>query len=261
MNRRMNVDRGRAKFARNATLLLAFLVGSGEVATTGSAAKSSESNTPSASVYDLRMESDRRLFAFEKQHPNCPMWTDWRKLCSRLGPGGSTYCKTDPVYSAKPSTPFCATEANMQDTKAESDSRMRFCVKYNRRSNDGDVDYPTGSTYCEEYKSLRPFGGQQFAQLEHPACTAWGNGTPTKNVCASGQSNENGLPKCDSPEIRNNPQSEALSCTAWSSTILCNAPIGGVKPTPPSEAGIYLGSTRSLTSRPVWGAYCASTRK
>ena len=43
-------------------------------------------------------KADRALQAFDKNHPECAVWSNWRKLCSRIGPGGSNYCRTDPDH-------------------------------------------------------------------------------------------------------------------------------------------------------------------
>jgi len=82
-------------------------------------------------------KADRALQAFDKNHPECALWSNWRKLCSRIGPGGSTYCRTDPDHPASPSAPFCAREEGRAffigkddlpgyETASEKESMFRF---------------------------------------------------------------------------------------------------------------------------------------
>jgi len=113
---------------------------------------------------------DRRLMAFDQSHPNCAMWTDWRKLCERLGPGHKTVCGTDPSHPVPPSTPFCERETGYtmfrgedgpkSETRAERQSRVRF-------------SYTAKYLIGRAWRSNRPFNGGAPKGLSYSGCHVW----------------------------------------------------------------------------------------
>lgn len=147
-------------------------------------------------------KADLALKAFDVGHPQCALWTDWHKLCSRTGPNGSTYCRLDELHPAKPSTPFCAVDHGSPpapNSLAEKLSRRRFSdLERSAIPRDlKDFDEKTRPLY----KSNRPFSGSSIYQVEHPYCAVWiyDNGLGPA-LCA--EDGRKGLPSCHNPKIR-----------------------------------------------------------
>lgn len=112
-------------------------------------------------------KADRALQAFDKNHPECALWSDWRKLCSRIGPDGATYCRIDPEHPASPSAPFCARENGRAfilgkddlphyETARQSRSRFRFSK--------------LGNNGYRIWTSSRPFSKISFPNIKNNAC-------------------------------------------------------------------------------------------
>ncbi len=110
------------------------------------------------SPYD-NSTADRALKAFDEKNPECALWSDWHKLCSRTGPGGSTYCRTDPSHPVNASTPFCARSSTsyLRMRPAELKSRDRFRIPGRKN----------------EYTADRPFNGSTVQAIDHPLCKEW----------------------------------------------------------------------------------------
>ena len=154
--------------------------------------------------YDLRSSEDQRLQDFDQSHVACEMWTDWRKLCSRMGLNGATTCRTDPLHTAEPSEPFCAVgrQHPADDTEAQISSRDRYCVRYATFSSQAEGQLERkGRPVCVEYNANRPFSGQSIAQVETPDCLQWGSICATDTLGAA-----KGLPSCGDPEVRRQRQ-------------------------------------------------------
>jgi hypothetical protein len=194
--------------------------------------------------YDLASSADRKLLNYDRAHPDCDLWTNWRKLCSRMGPNGETTCRTDLYHSAKPSEPFCAdSKPGRQDTPAEALSRNRYCAEFS-------VD---GPRRCRFYQADRPFNGTRIAQLETPDCLRW---TSLAGACATNASDAEGLPLCSTVSIREPKQIAPYSCTKWSPGIQCAHPVGGDEPDRDNGIDMLMGPTSMQFVRPVWGVYC-----
>jgi hypothetical protein len=182
-------------------LLAGFAMASGSVA-----ASSAPFAGSAHRQYDLSSLADRKLLHFDMTHPDCEMWTDWRKLCSRMGPDGTSTCRTDPLHPAKPSEPFCAMPGQSSgDTLAQGLSRGRYCAQF--------VDPPspeqTGPRgFCAIYRPGRPFGGERLAQMATPDCLKW---------------THPGLVLLDGRRRR----VYAFMCTRWSHRVQCPRPVGG----------------------------------
>jgi hypothetical protein len=180
-------------------------------------------------AYDLTIASDRDLLEYDRSHPECDLWTDWRKLCSRMGPNGATTCTVDTHHPAKASAPFCAdSKLGHRDMRAEAASRSRFCAKWRVP----EFDRTSGKVErdCEFYKVERPFNGARVETLATPYCLKWLG-----------------------PRNRYSP----LSCTLWSSNVACSDPIGGAEPPTDNGGASMLIDTPTLQIvRPVWGTYC-----
>lgn len=128
-----------------------------------------------AVIYETQQAADRALAIFDRDNPDCELWTDWQRLCSRTGPQSSRYCKATVQKSVRPSAPFCVAKAdggyrrtNKQEDSAEAiASSRRFCS--------ADWAVPpdsTGSGSCM-YSMTRPFSGRDLNDRAHPWCSAW----------------------------------------------------------------------------------------
>jgi len=127
---------------------------------------------------------DRRLMAFDQSHPNCAMWTDWRKLCQRLGPDHKTVCDVDPSHPVSPSTPFCERETGYTDfiggdgpkdeTRAERQSRARF-------------SYAADHSIGRVWRPNRPFNGYAPKGLSYSGCHVWSyqDNVGRSDICAT----------------------------------------------------------------------------
>ena len=126
-------------------------------------------------------QGDRMLAAFERANPQCPLWTNWQKLCSRTGPGGATHCATDPDRSTAPSEPFCArTEfsgGGVEAAPAQLLSSRRFC-EVTRRETATDIQgrVVSEAVVCGRYQMDRPFNGRRAEARRNPACAEWSRG-------------------------------------------------------------------------------------
>ena len=128
------------------------------------------------------------LDAFDRAHPQCELWTDWQKMCSRTGPGGSTWCATDPGRRVEASAPFCITREGEDRarptlqtlTREQSASLHRFCRP------ELAIRGPTGIKGEEcGFDPSRPFNGYRLAARLHPWCTQWNEAVTKKPVCAT----------------------------------------------------------------------------
>jgi hypothetical protein len=207
-------------------------------------------------AYDLASSADRKLMDFDRTHADCEMWSDWHKLCSRMGPSGTTTCRTDPLHSAKPSEPFCAVgEPPSSDTLAEGLSRSRYCVQFMDHP-PPHLTEPAGARYCTAYLPARPFGGERIEQVETPDCLGW---LSASGVGCTTVESKTGPSSCTGAIMRGSRVIFPYVCTRWSPRVQCSHPVGDAEPERPT----YLQGVRvsvqeapMLRSSPVWGTYC-----
>jgi hypothetical protein len=200
--------------------------------------------------YDLTSSADRKLLHFDRSHPACELWTDWRKLCSRMGPDGETTCRTDPYYSAEPSEPFCARgEAPSSDTLAAGLSRSRYCVQFMLHP-PPRLTEPAGARYCIEYSADRPFGGGRIGQVETPDCLEWARANAPG--CVADKEITEPF-SCGAPRIRDFRGAYPYICTRWSPRAQCQHPVGDAEP---DRGRISMLEATMLSAFPVWGVYC-----
>jgi hypothetical protein len=202
--------------------------------------------------YDLALSADRKLQHFDRTHPDCDLWTDWRNLCSRMGPSGATTCRTDPFHLAKPSEPFCAEgELPSSDTLLEGRSRSRYCVRFMDQLSPQQTE-PKGAHYCALYRSDRPFNGERLAQMETPDCVQW---SWNEGDCVTDRNGGNGeAPSCASSEVRKLRRQFPFVCTKWSSRARCPHPVGGAEREDDGSTSLLMEQLQ--VGRPVWGLYC-----
>lgn len=207
---------------------------------------------PADSIYyPSQAAADTALAQFDHDNPDCQLWSNWQKMCSRTGEGGKTLCNRDRRIEARPSTPFCAARfvkmpgepyfrppeapETLTESAASGGSRQRFC----KSLWDGDlrrVPFEPAIAaqhktvlLCVAYKNPRPFDGLDVHSQANPRCRKW-----TKEG--------GGLYRCSNPVV----------------DARCPMLTNGVPELHSSSDGIYTG--RALTSevRPIWGLYCVS---
>jgi hypothetical protein len=112
-------------------------------------------------------KADQALRHFDINHRECELWSDWRKLCSRIGPNGSTYCQIDSSHPVKPSAPFCARQNgmpyftdgdNLPRNESEQQRRSRF--RFSEVTSDGN----------RVWIRDRPFYERSFRQRNIRSC-------------------------------------------------------------------------------------------
>lgn len=124
--------------------------------------------------YTSQAQADADLLNFAETHPQCQLWTNWQKMCSRTGPNGKAHCATTRQNDVRPSAPFCAGDQNgprrpgAGDSPAEIASSLRYC-----RSPSAPSDGRAGEDGSCAYDPQRPFSGRDLRDREHPWCSAW----------------------------------------------------------------------------------------
>ncbi len=151
-------------------------------------------STPSI-YYKTQAQADAALAAFDKDNPDCQLWTNWQKMCSRTGLNGQTHCNIDPDKPVKPSVPFCAHRLTykegdifshepeipeiLTEDKQSANSRNRFCNKFsNGNLEDYGLDEDMVALHkdkqrCITYKVTRPFNGMSAISQKNPRCKKW----------------------------------------------------------------------------------------
>jgi hypothetical protein len=194
---------------------------------------------------------DNELLAFGRRNPHCQLWTNWRKMCSRTGPNAEAVCVEDPARRVRPSAIFCT--AGIPDdsvTPSQIASYRRFC-KGPLPQNDGN-----SLRRCEG-ADARPFNGRRVAARMHPWCSLWAD-TGGQLVCQSGDSNVEGVPRCES--VLNLETPEVLNCVSQRPPEWCrSAELLGYGPQYPFE-GEQIGLGFQHRDPTVVGPYCARTR-
>jgi hypothetical protein len=215
---------------------------SGELVSSGSAA--GEASRPLGDRrqvhYLSQGQADASLTRFDRDHPQCQLWTNWQKMCSRTGEGGKTYCQTDADHPARPSEPFCVAgaldlqgplHATAGDTRQVRLSRNRFCARFAGAST--NHNNPRGLPACQIYRPDRPFNGTSLTAVAHPLCRHWVQRPPLTD----------GTPSL-------------LFCDSWESHPSCPDIVGVIRPPSLAPNGVIIFSSPIPASVPVWGTYC-----
>ena len=130
---------------------------------------------------------------FGTANPGCEAWTDWNKLCSRVGRNDEIYCASDTTRTVAPSEPFCLSSDDPElsyppNKPSARASANRFCAD---ELTDG------GLPQCSFRKFMRrPFDGKSLSGRRHPYCAVWAEEHTSKPVCAEGNEFPE-LPRCD----------------------------------------------------------------
>ena len=130
---------------------------------------------------------------FGTANPGCKAWTDWNKLCSRVGRNDEIYCASDTTRTVAPSEPFCLSsddpELSYPPKKPSARaSAKRFCAD---ELGDGQLPQCSDRTLMK-----RPFDGKSLSGRRHPYCAVWAEEHTSKPVCAEGKEFPE-LPRCD----------------------------------------------------------------
>jgi hypothetical protein len=239
-----------------ANLTLGLLVGAAGAAMTSASSKrvpTAQSTTGGLDLHsttgglDLMRPADVQLAAFDRSHPQCQLWTNWQKMCSRAGPNGSTFCVTDPERPAAPSEPFCVAPFQSDYSGAEAESHDRFCAP---RSAENQRAHPG---QCERYQRDRPFNGFHVTARRSPLCRRWVDVRTRRTICVE---RPGGHHSCG----RNERFGDApLACAEMSERPPCH---------PDSDGIIQHIEAETITSdvhfspytTPVNGLYCQGDR-
>jgi hypothetical protein len=215
---------------------------------------------------DLTRPADIQLAAFDRDHPQCRLWTNWEKMCSRTGPNGETRCTEDPDRVVEPSEPFCVAQegvaiADRAFTGDQRASAGRFCRRratfVSRMGPNGWERRPDDS--CLDQDPNRPFNGRQIAARLHPWCGAWNDVRTHRRLCSTHPAR--GERDCAQLTHQAHANSSGLYCSHWQLPSWClRAESGAHGPPPPGPNGIVIGNA-GIEEMEVLGIYCAEERR
>jgi hypothetical protein len=211
--------------------------------------------------YASQGQADSDLLRFEREHPNCQLWTNWQKMCSRTGPDGDVLCRTDPGRPVSPSAPFCISETGEGRSRpapgslssAQQRSLRRFCAP--EQASVG----PTGSPSEDcGFTRSRPFNGYRLAARLHPWCERWHDALNGEAICSS--AGQAGLPSCEQLASTGYENSHGLSCgvpriPAWCDWVVGLGRGGSANPSPSTSEEIPLTAERQ-EGFAVRGIFC-----
>lgn len=206
-------------------------------------------------------EGDHELAAFDLANPECQLWTNWDKMCSRTGTNGERYCVTDALRPVSPSAPFCVYQwgdVHVPDLNSpQSGSLDRFCVRDVQQGlTTAGSTITTTVTRCAQFKEDRPFNGRSIAGRLHPWCGEWSDTATEEPVCSSDPTSD--LPGCQSLAAQRYEHEHPLYCSRMSAPGWCEEPLGMMDRPTPSPEGVILYDRRYRTSdhQPVFGVLC-----
>jgi hypothetical protein len=201
-------------------------------------------------------QADEQMRQFGERHPSCQMWSNWEKLCSRLGRQGRTRCVQDLAAKAEPSAPFCAAgEGASPEGQPQSErvSSERYCT---RRSQLRAYPGPAPVTeICTSHSPSRPFNGRRLASLDYALCDAWVDRGSNRTVCTRAGNDIDGVPSCGGLARSGYQHPGPLVCAAWSAPKPCSR----LEPTKSdaSPEAITIPDLVRADSVPVWGVHCS----
>ena len=104
-------------------------------------------------------------------NPDCEMWSDWQKLCSRTGESGSVFC-VDSQVEVPPSATFCVARSGEPYSAPSGSAGARELASYNRFCEEFS-SVADGKAQCVRWSPMRPFNGLRLQEREHPWCGSW----------------------------------------------------------------------------------------
>lgn len=121
--------------------------------------------------YRSGVAANAALASFDSKNPDCQLWTNWQKMCSRTGPNGETHCVSSSA-PVRPSAPFCVARTDQpyddSDTSASQAERLSHS-RYCKRTTTG---HSSNGENCSRDLS-RPFSGLVLKERSHPWCAKW----------------------------------------------------------------------------------------
>lgn len=193
-------------------------------AAVSSGSERSGSNSAASATLNPARPADRQMRAYGEVNPDCRMWTNWEKLCSRTGANGTIVCGIDPGRRVTPSDPFCAASrsatpaASLPET--ERVSSERFCRAHRTTE---DLSRGTLSRVCTRHDPRRPFNGRRVAALLHRDCDGLSDAATGRPFCVRGGNAAAGLPDCEALAARGYQHPRLLHCSRWSGDASCRA--------------------------------------
>lgn len=180
-----------------------------------------------AGPLDSSRPADRQMIAYGEAHPECRLWSNWEKLCSRTGPGRDVRCVADPDRPVEPSAPFCV-RRNLSNPSwvlddDERASRLRFCLEPRTVPGGGDGEPNTGTRICARYDPQRPFNGRRVGAWMHPSCQGLNEAETGRPICVRGGDAVAGIPDCETLAAEGHENPRLLTCSAWSGPSSCHA--------------------------------------
>lgn len=223
--------------------------------------------SPQDSIYyRSQAEADAALAAFDHDHPQCQLWTNWQKMCFRTGRElGQLHCVSDSAKPVAPSHPFCAGwDGNVLRVDRVVDdvasiSAARFCRNWVTRD---------GKRACTQMSPKRPFSGSSLDALQGPYCDIWGTGG--RPLCKANGSDVD-LPECSQlpQSVRrgrrfycvapNQIRANSRGCTALYDATHINEP-GSAANHPNSSGEVLPLAYRRLAEPVVRTVFCADYR-
>jgi hypothetical protein len=212
--------------------------------------------------YSSQREADADLERFGRANPQCPLWTNWQKLCSRTGPGGSIHCNVDPGRRVEPSEPFCARGMLSHPRTQSLEQRRsgnRFCRERAPLHGISSAGPVPDIEVCTRYDPTRPFNGRRIAALLHPSCDRWSDSVSHRPVCTMGGSYRGGIPDCVELARRGYEHPQTLVCSAPEAN-LCPRTSG--RSGPEDEERIFIDDGIPVPDgRTVHGVQCERARR
>lgn len=180
-----------------------------------------------AATLDRSRAADRQLQQFGAAHPQCALWSNWQKLCSRTGRNGSVRCTIDPGRPVEPSAPFCQVGFESrpragQPSPDEISSSERYCTARGDLHSWSPRTGTRSRPVCTRHAPGRPFNGRRLAALDHPACQSWVDRDTRATVCTRAGAGD--IPSCATLSASRYEHPRLLVCSRWSAAMTCESP-------------------------------------
>jgi hypothetical protein len=202
--------------------------------------------------YKDQQAADMALERFDKDNPQCQVWTNWQKMCSRIGK--STYCTVDKLNPVKPSTVFCA-EGDESEKLLERSSELRFCTKKI------DVTHlDEKHSVCVRFSPNRPFGGRNIIPRLSPGCNEWKTEVSNKRACLEVRHNK--VPDCEKQSGVIEHSREGYYCAQFSRSGCFDMSVReqNARDSVIDDVSILKRVDRSQDGNPVHGLFCGEKK-
>ena len=212
--------------------------------------------------YASQQEADAALAAFDRDNPECQLWTNWQKMCSRTGDGRSTECTEDHANRVRPSIPFCAAVGDASLARLAPSNRDLIRNRGQRLSRGRFCRLAGGVLDCA---TRRPFNGRSLAARRHRFCRIWSvSEAPKFEPVCSEAGQVDGLSECASKALKSFRADAELYCAKRSEyprslRTSCKSAGGwGEGPDYPPNGGFEISHAATVGDIAVIGMYCKS---